>query len=215
MLVRDRMSRRVVTIDADRPIREAARQLLRHRIRQLPVLRDGQLVGIVTHRDLRGPQPPTRAVSSVMTAKPFTIGPDAAVDEAARLLRAYKIGGLPVVEDGRLIGIITVSDVLDALVILSGVGEPTFRLVIADATDAAGEVRVRGAVERGRGELKWLHRASGSRPPLIHLRVKTKRVDDVVAALEADGFEVVRVIAAARALRATRPTPAPRASRSG
>jgi acetoin utilization protein AcuB len=199
MLVRDRMSRRVITIDADRPLREASRLLARHRIRQLPVLRRGQLVGIITHRDLRGARPPTGRVASLMTAKPFTIAPDAAVDEAARLLRTYKIGGLPVVERKQLVGIITVSDALDALVALSGVSEPTYRLVASGGRGRATEARARRAVERAGGELKWLHRDARSRPPELQMRVKVKRVDDVVGALEADGFEVLRVVAAPRA----------------
>ncbi len=199
MLVRDRMSRRVITIDADRPVSEANRRLVTHRIRQLPVLRHGQLVGIVTHRDLRAVRPLTRPVASVMTAKPFTIAPDAAVDEAARLLRTYKIGGLPVVEQKQLVGIITVADVLDALVALSGVSEATYRLVVSGGGSQAMEARARRTVERARGELRWLHREAQSRPQRLHMRVKIKRVEDVVSALEAEGFEVLRVVAAPRA----------------
>ena len=196
MLVRDRMCRQLITIAAERPISDASRLLARHRIRQLPVVRNQQLVGIITHRDLRTARPPTRTVASTMTAKPFTITPDAAIDEAARLMRTYKIGGLPVVERKQLIGIITVADVLDAFVALSGVSERTYRVAVTGGGDGAGESRARRAVERARGELKWLYRDSRPRPPQLHMRVKAKRVDDVVTALEADGFEVVRVVAA-------------------
>ena len=199
MLVRDRMSRRVITIDADRPVREASRLLATHRIRQLPVMRAGHLVGIITHRDLRAAGPATRPVASVMTGKPFTIAPDAAVDEAARLLRTYKVGGLPVVEHKQLVGIITVADVLDALVVLSGVSEATYRLVVSGSGGQAMEPRARRAVDRARGQLKWLHREPRLRPQRLHMRVKVKRIDDVVSALEAEGFDVLRVVAAPRA----------------
>lgn len=214
MLVRDRMQRPVVTIEADRPVREATALLARHRVRQLPVMRKGQVVGIVTLRDLHNAEPMNRRVATVMTAKPFTIAPDAAVDEAARVLRTYKIGALPVVEDDALVGIFSVSDALDALILLSGVSESSVRLVVADRAGSGSEARVRRAVERGRGELKWLHRAARTRPPLVHLRIAAGALDEVLAALEASGLEVVRVVAATRArrhrTRALRARPAPR-----
>jgi acetoin utilization protein AcuB len=197
MLVRDRMTRRVITIDAGRPASDASRLLVRHRIRQLPVLRNGRLVGIITHRDLRGTRPTTRPVGSAMTAKPFTIGPDAAIDEAARRLRMYKIGGLPVVERKQLVGIITVADVLDAFVILSGVSEPSYRLAVTGRGPGL-ETRARRAVERARGEVRWLHRQPRSRPAELLMRVKVKRIDDVVTALEADDLDVLRVVASTR-----------------
>jgi len=196
MLVRDRMTRRVITIDTARPISDASRLLARHRIRQLPVVRDGQLVGIITHRDLRSARPPTRTVASVMTAKPFTIAPDAAIDEAARLMRTYKISGLPVVERKQMVGIITVADVLDAFVGLSGVNEHTYRLVATGGAASTAPARARRAVERAGGELRWMHRDTRLRPAQLHMRVKVQRVDEVVAALEGAGFEVVLVVAA-------------------
>jgi acetoin utilization protein AcuB len=185
----------VITIEANRPVADATRLLLRHRIRQMPVLRSGQLVGIITHRDLRAGRKGRQTVASLMTAKPFVIAPDAAIDEAARRLRTYKIGGLPVVENKRLVGIITVSNVLDALVALSGVSEPSYRIVATGGSGRQAKARAARAVERGRGEIKWLHRDTGSRSPRVHLRVKVRRIDDVVAALESEGFEVLRVVA--------------------
>jgi acetoin utilization protein AcuB len=64
MLVRDRMSRHVITIESSQSLSDAHRPLVRHRIRQLPVMRDGHLVGIIAHRDLRGARPLTRSVAS-------------------------------------------------------------------------------------------------------------------------------------------------------
>ena len=197
MLVRDRMTRRLITIESSSPLREAQRLLLRHRIRQLPVVRNGQLVGIITHRDLRSARSLTQSVASRMTGKPFTIAPDAAIDEAAQLLRTYRIGGLPVVDQKQLLGIITVADVLDGLVALSGVSEPTYRLIVSGRKRDL-ERRVRRTAERLGAEIKWLHRHSTARPSQLQLRAKVKRIDDLVTALQANGDTVLRVVAAQR-----------------
>lgn len=194
MLVRDRMSRHVITIESSQSLSDAHRLLVRHRIRQLPVTRDGHLVGIIAHRDLRGARPLTRSVASKMTAKPLTIGPDAAVDEAARQLRTYKIGGLPVVEQTRLLGIITVADVLDGLIILSGVSEATYRLLVTGRGGRGMEARARRVIERAQGEVRWLYRDARLQRRELHLRVKVTRIECVVEMLEAEGFEVLRVV---------------------
>ncbi len=113
-----------------------ARRLLEdYRINQLAVVEDDRLVGIVTDRDLRDAFPSvidvirneTRAgrrtftspeevsVEMVMTANPLTLAPEAPLSAAARLLRSERIGALPIVENHRLVGILTRSDLLDAL----------------------------------------------------------------------------------------------------
>jgi len=198
MLVRDHMSRRVITVEPQRPALEVRGLLRRHRIRQAPVLRKGRLVGIVTDRDLRGVREAGRKVADVMTAKPFVISPLASVDEAARLLRTYKIGALPVVEDGDLVGIVTASDVLDAFVKLSGVAEPTYRLAIAAKNGKQAEPAVRRILEDHQGELKWLHRERHVRRTEIHARLKARHIDDIVTSLEAAGFEVSSVVSMGR-----------------
>lgn len=112
-----------------------ARELLeRSRINQLPVVVDGRIVGIVTDRDLRDAFPsiletlvPSRRrarrsgidplqvpVEEVMTVKVVTLGPEDGVDQSARLMRRERIGSIPIVEEGKLIGIVTRSDVLQA-----------------------------------------------------------------------------------------------------
>jgi acetoin utilization protein AcuB len=85
--------------------------------RAVPVVKDDAVVGIITDRDLRrltGMLDTTR-VKEAMSENIITITANTPVNEAARLLRQRKIGGLPVVEDGKLVGMITVTDVLEAL----------------------------------------------------------------------------------------------------
>ncbi len=197
MLVRNRMSPQVITVEAERSIEEARALLHKHRIRQLPVLSKRRLVGIITDRDLRGGGAKAATVADLMTPRPIVIGPNASVDEAARLLTTHKIGALPVVEGNILVGILASSDILEAFVDLSGVGEATYRMVISGAKGKQAAQRVRHVVETSRGELKWLHPDTRD-PAKLHLRLKARRIDDLVTSLEAAGFEVDALVAPSR-----------------
>ncbi|MFN8626927.1 MAG: CBS domain-containing protein [Candidatus Binatia bacterium] len=200
MLVRDHMSSKVITVTRDCSRSTAQALLHKHRFRQLPVLRKDRLVGIVTDRDLRGAAPGKKTVAEVMTANPSIVAPAAPIDEAARLLRSLKIGALPVVEQARLIGIITTSDILDAFVRLCGVAEPTYHLLLSGGEGKEVKWRVRRVIDRQHGDLKWLYR--NPRGGTIDLRVRATNIGDIIAGLEADGFEVSTILSPRLPLRA-------------
>ena len=141
LLVKDSMTREVVTLSPQTTAGEALALCRERRIRHLPVLDGGRLVGIVSYRDLRSATPalgdPARAealgrllVRDVMAREVATIRPDDPIEEAANAMREKKIGCLPVVEDGALLGIVTSSDVMEALVYLMGAHEPGNRLEV-------------------------------------------------------------------------------------
>jgi CBS domain-containing membrane protein len=116
--VRERMSRHVITVVAGTPVAEAQRLMTAHRVHYLPVLDDrAALIGIVDADDLqkarrrRGPD----AVGAVMSAPVVSIGPTAPLGEAIRLMAGRGIGALPVVARGRVVGILTQSDVVAAV----------------------------------------------------------------------------------------------------
>jgi len=197
MLVRYRMSSKVVTVEPQRSIADARALLARHHVRQLPVLRADRLVGIVTDRDLRAAPASAQTVGDVMTAKPFMTAPDTPVDEAARLLRTHKINALPVVDKTKLVGIVTATDVLAAFIELSGVAEPTYRVVVTADDRTLTPAMLSQIIQRTHGEVKWVHRDL-KRKHVLHARLKTQRIDDVVTALEAAGFDVTGVVAPPR-----------------
>jgi acetoin utilization protein AcuB len=129
MLVRDLMTAKPITVDPETPMLEARQRMLEGRIRHLIVVEDDRVVGIVTDRDIRLnlPSPATSlsvweinfllaklTVRSVMTASVLMVEPDRPLGEAARLMVEHKIGALPVVDGGRLVGIITESDFVRA-----------------------------------------------------------------------------------------------------
>lgn len=136
MKVAEWMTKKAVTAKPLDSILHAREVLVEKRVNQLPVVVGGELVGIITDRDLRDAFPsvfdeaagrrakgssaagdPAKVkVEMVMTANPFTIAPSASIAEAAETMRRERVGALPVVEDGRLVGILTRSDLLRALV---------------------------------------------------------------------------------------------------
>lgn len=195
MLVGERMTRKPVVVEPERSIGEALALLDKRRLRHLPVLRKGRLVGIVSDRDLRAASAKAKTVADVMTPKPMVTGATASVDEAARLMHGRKISALPVVEQGKLEGILTTDDVIAAFVDLSGVAEPTFRIVLSGADGRSSLGRVRDVLAQQRCELKWMHHDTRRKPSQLHMRLRARHVDDVVAALEGAGFEVSAVVA--------------------
>ncbi len=119
MIVRKIMTVRPETVRPEDSIESARTRMERGGFRSLPVLDgDGRLVGIITSRDvLRYAHAlPSTRVDHAMTRDPITIAPDASAEDCATTLLAHKFGGLPVVEDGRVIGIVTSTDVLRAFV---------------------------------------------------------------------------------------------------
>jgi acetoin utilization protein AcuB len=125
MRVADRMTANPVAISSTDTLATARGLMDRGKFRALPVLENGILIGIVTDRDLRkheglagkavGYLEGTK-VTDAMTPDPMTVPPESLAVDAARLLVERKIGGLPVMDKGKLVGIVTTSDLLRALV---------------------------------------------------------------------------------------------------
>jgi acetoin utilization protein AcuB len=134
MRVKQLMTTGVITVPASISCHDAVGVMVRHKIRHLPVVdRDGRLCGVVTDRDLRhhlftpeifgeiGRVPVERllstvAVGDVMSAPAISVGPEADLQDAARTMLEDKLGSLPVVEDGHVVGIVTETDLLRRIV---------------------------------------------------------------------------------------------------
>ena len=118
ILLREIMSRRLVTATPDTPLSEARHLLAEHRIRRLPVIAGRRLVGIVSDRDVRSASAShdRTPVAQIMTPNVVTATSQMRVDEAARIMLDGRFGGLPVVDGGELTGIVTETDLLRALI---------------------------------------------------------------------------------------------------
>jgi acetoin utilization protein AcuB len=153
MLVRSRMTADVVTVAPETTIAEALTLSRRHRIRHLPVVREQRLVGLVTDRDLRLAMPPIwaeehdelramlheKTVGDVMVTEIITVAPETPMEDAAKLLHTHRIGCVPVMDDGRLVGILTETDLLRAFVELFGARDGTTRIEV-DMPNKPGEL---------------------------------------------------------------------------
>jgi len=149
MLVKNWMSKDVVTVNVDDSMQHAIDMMKEHSIRMLPVLMEGKLVGVLTDRDLKRASPSDATtldvhellyliskikIQDIMKKKPVTVPDNFTVEETADTLLKNKISGVPVVgEKGQLVGVITQHDLFRALIALTGFGQRgvqfAFRLV--------------------------------------------------------------------------------------
>jgi acetoin utilization protein AcuB len=206
MLVRDLMQSKLITIDPETTLPQAIRLAAERRVRHLPVVRDGDLIGIVSDRDLKqamaSPATSLEAhelnyllsrltVGEIMTRAVITIGPTAPFEEAARLMVLEKISALPVIAAGQLIGIVTETDLLELLVRAMGAGTPSSRLdvLLDDRPSDLGQVV--STIERtgaSIASIMTLTTRAGARDVVV--RIETIDAAPAVAALESRGFTV-------------------------
>lgn len=147
MLINEVMKINPVTITTGTRLNDAYKLMHEKGLRHLPVLKGGKLVGVVTDRDLRlatsqlaeHPFDPDTEVGKIMSHPVITTSPNDPIERATQMMRELKIGCLPVVEDMELIGIVTVTDLLDALLMLTGVHQPSGRLDVK-LPDKPGEL---------------------------------------------------------------------------
>ncbi|MFC2031710.1 CBS and ACT domain-containing protein [Chloroflexota bacterium] len=202
MLVRERMSTKPVTITIDCPITEALRVMRQNQVRRLPVLdQDGKLLGIVSEKDLlyASPSPATSLsiyemhyllsqlrVTELMTTDPFTVTPDTPLEEAAIIMADNKIGGLPVLESGELVGIITETDIFKVFLDLLGARDKGLRLTVQIPERKGEMARITTAIADLGGNILALGSFLGEDPTTAVVTVKVEGVPtaSVLSAME-------------------------------
>ncbi len=205
MLVRFFMSREVETLDPDLSCRVALERLRSFGCRRAPVVSGDRLLGIVTDRDLLRILPATLAqgfdggknedsgarVREVMASEPVTVGLNDHIECAARRMLEHKIGGLPVLQGSRLVGMITESDIFKLVTTRSGVrgGE---RLTI-HWTRAEEEPRdpVPLCYELGARLLDLTSVVTPGGETMMVLRVECEQMERLLERLESSGFTLV------------------------
>lgn len=210
MKIKHWMTRNPITVKPNTPILEASQLMKEHHIRRLPVVDKGKVVGIVTYRKLMEASPSEATalsiyelnyliaklkVKAVMEKDPICISPEDSVMDVAIMGHEKGIGAFPVVDRGRLVGIVTESEIYRTFVELLGSLEEN-TIIVLENIDL--EKRV-GALSRITGIIEGLgvpvlaafslpHRDSpGHR---LHLRLKTKNIDPVIKELQKNEYKI-------------------------
>ncbi|MGE5284471.1 MAG: CBS and ACT domain-containing protein [Actinomycetota bacterium] len=208
MFVGPRMKRGLVTVMPGTTLEEAARLLKAHRIHHLPVVEEGdRLAGIVSDTDLRnatldgmfggadrGDSGRPATVGEIMTRDVVTLSPGDTLDDAMLALARERIGALPVLEGGRLVGIVTKADILSALVSTLDIEGMGSRIEVVLPRDVKEVSRLVGVLGDLQAEVRSLVLAPhGSGAYAVYVRVATIDVGSVKGRLRVAGFKVPEV----------------------
>jgi acetoin utilization protein AcuB len=223
MLVKNRMTVEPVTVTPDTSFPETFRLMREKKIRHLPVVDEkGKLVGVIARTDLLHASPSSATTLSVfemnfllanlhvrkfMSTPPVTVSEDAPLEEAARVMVEKKIGCLPVMRDGELVGLITETDIFEVFVEILGGEEASLRITVR-VSDVRGELaRLAGVIAgRGgnicsvalfRGRSRPRERRLEREHVFLTFRLEGVEEEVLVPALEGEVEEVVHVCCAA------------------
>ncbi len=200
MIIKEIMKSNLTSISQDTKLSEAYGIMQRNSIRHLPVVENKKLVGIVTDRDLRlstsrlatHPFDPEAAVQNIMSHPVKTVHPSDPIESAAEQMRELRIGCLPVVEDMELVGIVTITDMLDALLLLTGVYQPSGRLDVRLSNRSGEFARLASVLaERKVNIYSILTYPEKDKTIRLVLRVGTIEMRVLAEAICNSGFEVI------------------------
>ena len=163
MLVRNWMSKNVITVEEEDSMQHASSIMREHKIRMLPVMRKGELVGIISDTDLKRASASDATmldihellylisrikVHEVMSNNPITVPEDYTVEETAEVLMEHNISGVPVTDsDGKVVGVITRHDIFKILMSLSGLGKKGIQFAF-QIDDTPGSIKLLADVIR-------------------------------------------------------------------
>ena len=200
MFVGDRMSRPVISVTPDTPINDALAMFKNEHIRRAPVIKSGKLVGIVSERDLLNATPSSATtlsiwemhyliskvkVKDVMSKKVISVSKDTPIEEAARIMADKKIGGVPVLDRDRVVGMITETDLFKVFLELMGARDKGIR-VTATIKEEAGELaKVTHAISSAGGNFVSFGFFDGDDPTtkVLTFKVDGMKKEDVRKAL--------------------------------
>ncbi len=206
MYVKNSMTTNPYTLSPEATIAEAIELMRAKNVKRLPVVKNDSLIGIITHGQLLevSPSPATSLsvfeinyllaktkIDSIMTRKVITVSPDMLLEEAALLMREHKIGGLPVVSDNKLVGIITETDLFDAFIEIMGFRDKGSRIALDIGQDHPGVLAEVTGIIAG-FNINITHLAAFRSEMIV--RVNTTNIAEILTAIEARGYRIVSIL---------------------
>jgi len=206
MLVKDIMTKNVITITSDTYVLDAERIMDQNRIGRLPVVDGGKLVGIVTKNDVLKASPtsttPTNqrhlfylmsklTVKEIMKTIILKISPDTPIEKAIAIAQENKVGSLPVVEEGKVVGILTTNDVFyKVLNPLFGIGQKGSRIVIHGAGKAEKMKEILDFIGKTGLEVKtyWIPPRDDRQDLILHIDIDD--ATSIIDELRSKGYAV-------------------------
>jgi acetoin utilization protein AcuB len=206
------MTRDVITVPPQEKIIDAFELMQGRGIHHLPVVEDGELKGLVTDRDIRLALIPSplstpedrmyhlgalERVDEIMATDLITVAPTTTIEEAAKLMAQYKIGAVPVVGQGKLVGILTETDILSVFIEMLETIQASSRLdvVLGDKPSALDEVYHLLQSSQARVISVSMSSEETAGPPIYSFRIERTAVEPLVQKLEKAGYRVVQTLA--------------------
>ena len=211
MLVYERMSRHPMTVKPNAPVDATLKRMREEKVRRFPVVDDkGQLVGIVSDKDLlyAAPSPATSlsiyelhylysriTVEQVMTRDVITVEENEPIEEAARIMVDHKIGGLPVMREGKLVGIITETDIFKTFMEMMGARDQGVRLTLLCPEQRGELAALTSAVAELGGNIVSLGTFWGedATTAIVTMKVADVDKDEIVEKIKPHVLEVIDV----------------------
>ena len=200
MKIRDLMIPNPIAVTATASISDAIELMKAYHIRHLPVVSKGRkLQGLVTLADLKQGLIPSMLgdvdLKDLMITDPITVAPEDDIETAAQIIYKHKIGGLPVTKNGRLVGIITETDMLRAFIDMMGILSSTSRLdVAADNKPESLKKMLQIISDNGGDVINVIMTLEKARKRVYHFRLAACKTAIIKKALTQEGFNVLAAI---------------------
>lgn len=199
MRVAQIMNSNPITITPEKRVGQALKLMQQHNIRHLPVMKGDRMVGWISARTLKevllASMLEVITVGDVMVEAPITVSPDTSVEEAARLVHEHRIGGMPVMDGDKLVGVITVNNLLSAFISMLGLLRTSSRLDLLLDTKPETLEEVSRLIKAKGGKI--INIALGpTKGGKRHYLFRLEKTDlpPLIDALQEKGFEVVDYI---------------------